>query len=44
MWPTLAYYGHVLESLMPGVALWFGVLMAGRLLVQGVRWFRDALD
>lgn len=34
---TLTYYGRVIDSLVPGLQLLFGLLIAGKILVYGGR-------
>lgn len=34
---TLTYYAHVIESMVPGLQLLFGLLVSGKVLVYGGR-------
>lgn len=40
---TLAYYGHVITSLEPGLALLLGLLSAGKVLIFGGRMISRAM-
>lgn len=37
------YYGQVLQSLNPGIALFFGTLIAGKMLVYAVQQLKRAI-